>query len=124
MRQMYSSEKRVSGRSVHVLFPSVDDVDLTCVLWFVCFSRPEDRGHQEEAAAVHRAVQVAAQLAESLVRLRHASVGRPHQPGQRSNTPRLLLKKLQDIFHLSADSSHCASFIEDVYPNESLSVSC
>uniref|UniRef100_A0A671X6R9 ArfGAP with GTPase domain, ankyrin repeat and PH domain 1 n=1 Tax=Sparus aurata TaxID=8175 RepID=A0A671X6R9_SPAAU len=27
MRQMYSSEKRVSGRSVHVLFPSVDEVD-------------------------------------------------------------------------------------------------
>uniref|UniRef100_A0A671X1M2 ArfGAP with GTPase domain, ankyrin repeat and PH domain 1 n=1 Tax=Sparus aurata TaxID=8175 RepID=A0A671X1M2_SPAAU len=26
-RQMYSSEKRVSGRSVHVLFPSVDEVD-------------------------------------------------------------------------------------------------
>lgn len=81
---MYSSVKRVQ---VHVLFSCVD-VSLTCVLWFVCCSRPEDRGHQEEAAVVHRAVQVASQLAESLVRLRHAGVGRPHQPGQKSNTPR------------------------------------
>lgn len=55
--------------------------------WFrVCSSRPEDRGHQEEAAAVHRAVQVAPQLAEPLVRLRHAGLSRPDQPGQRSNT--------------------------------------
>lgn len=54
-----------------------------CVLCVI--SRPEDRGHQEEAAAVHRAVQVAPQLAESLVRLRHASGSCPHQPGQ--NTP-------------------------------------
>lgn len=51
----------------------------------LCCSRPEDRGHQEEAAAVHRAVQVAPKLAESLVRLRPTSVRRPHQPGQRSH---------------------------------------
>lgn len=50
----------------------------------VCCSCPEDRSHQEEAAVVHRAVQVAAQLAESLICLHHTSIGRPHQPGQSS----------------------------------------
>lgn len=55
--------------------------------WFcVCSSRPEDRGHQKEAAAVHRAMQVTPQLAEPLICLCHASLSRPDQPGQTSNT--------------------------------------
>lgn len=57
---------------------------LICVC-FVCCSCPEDRGHQEETAVVHRALQVTPQLPESLVCLRHTSVSRPHQPGQRSH---------------------------------------
>lgn len=58
---------------------------LICVC-FVCCSCPEDRGHQEETAVVHRALQVTPQLPESLVCLRHTSVSRPHQPGQRSHS--------------------------------------
>lgn len=44
-------------------------------------SCPEDCGHKEEAAAVHRALQVAAQLPQPLVRLFGTGVRRAHKPG-------------------------------------------
>lgn len=44
-------------------------------------SCPEDCRHKEEAAAVHRALQVAPQLPEPLLRLLRAGVRRAHQPG-------------------------------------------
>lgn len=44
-------------------------------------SCPEDRGHEEEAAALHRALQVAPQLPQPLVRLLLTGVRCAHQPG-------------------------------------------
>lgn len=44
-------------------------------------SCPEDCCHEEEAATVHRALQVAPQLPEPLLRLLRAGVRRAHQPG-------------------------------------------
>lgn len=47
----------------------------------LCCSGPEDRGHQEEAAALHRTLQVPPQLPEPYVCLCCACLGRPRQPG-------------------------------------------
>lgn len=44
-------------------------------------SCPEDCGHEEEAAAVHRALQVAAQLPQPLIRLFGTGVRCAHKPG-------------------------------------------
>ena len=52
--------------------------DLLCLLAHSC---PEDCCHEEEAAAVHRSLQVPPQLAQPLVRLLRTGVRRAHQPG-------------------------------------------
>lgn len=52
--------------------------DLLCPLACSC---PEDCRHEEEAAAVHRSLQVPPQLAQPLVSLLRTGVCRAHQPG-------------------------------------------
>lgn len=52
--------------------------DLLCLLARSC---PEDCCHEEEAAAVHRSLQVPPQLAQPLVRLLRTGVRCAHQPG-------------------------------------------
>lgn len=62
---------------------SIDEV--TLFFFCLCCSCSEDRGHQEEAAAVHRAVQVAPQLAEPLLCVHDSGVSSAREPGQRSH---------------------------------------
>lgn len=44
-------------------------------------SGPEDCSHQEEAAAVHRPLQIPAQLSQPLLGLLSTGVSRAHKPG-------------------------------------------
>lgn len=80
----YCGEREYGGRGqvlVSATCPVFGDqphVDPFCLLPTSC---PEDRGHEEEAAAVHRALQVAAQLPQPLVRLFRTGVRRAHKPG-------------------------------------------
>lgn len=60
------------------VFGSRPHADLLCLPSTSC---PEDCGHKEEAAAVHRALQVAAQLPKPLVCLFRTGVRRAHKPG-------------------------------------------